>query len=145
VFGVNVDNWWTGGVDDVVPTGHPCTVGGEDLPFLGELWSVPWELEVLDASSIRLTGRGMITPLCLQRTMTLRPGERRVSVEYELTNHGFVSFPYLWGLHPALPIGPRTHVDIRGSEAWYSEGDVPLDEPALAPGQSVRRGGPFRR
>ena len=30
VFGVNVDNWWTGGIDDVVPTSHPCTVGGKN-------------------------------------------------------------------------------------------------------------------
>lgn len=39
VFGSNADNWWTGGIDDGVPTGHPCTVGGELLPFLGKVWS----------------------------------------------------------------------------------------------------------
>lgn len=137
VFGANVDNWWTGGVDDVVPTGHPCTVNGEDLPYLGELWSVPWELEVLDESSVRLTAQGTITPLRLRRTMTLRPGERHVSVHYELTNEGMVRFPYLWGVHPAVPIGPATQVHVPAREAWYSEGDVPFDEPRLAPGQTA--------
>jgi Domain of unknown function (DUF5107) len=137
VFGVNVDNWWTGGIDDVVPTGHPCTVGGEELPYLGELWSVPWDLEILDSSSIRLTGRGTITPLSLRRTMTLLPGERQLRVQYELANSGFVRFPYLWGVHPALPIGPRTRVDVPARESWYSDGDVAPDEPSLGPGQTV--------
>jgi Domain of unknown function (DUF5107) len=137
VFGVNVDNWWTGGIDDVLPTGHPCTVEGEELPFLGELWSTPWDIEVLDSSSVCLTGRGTITPLRLQRTMALRPGEREVHLEYELTNTGFVRFPYLWGVHPALPIGASTHIDVPALDAWYSEGDVPTDEPSLGPGQSV--------
>ncbi len=137
VFGVNVDNWWTGGIDDVVPTGHPCTVGGEELPYLGELWSVPWDLEVLDSSSIRLTGRGTITPLSLRKTLTLLPGERQLRAQYELANTGFVRFPYLWGVHPALPIGPRTRVDVPAREAWYSDGDVAPDEPSLGPGQAV--------
>jgi len=41
VFGANVDNWWTGGIDDALPTGHACVVEGEELPFLGEAWSLP--------------------------------------------------------------------------------------------------------
>ncbi len=137
VFGVNVDNWWTGGIDDVVPTSHPCAVGGEELPSLGELWSVPWELEVLDSSSIRLTAHGTITPLRLRRTMTLLPGERQLKVHYELSSSGFVRFPYLWGVHPVVPIGARTLIQVPAREAWYAEGDVPSDEPALVPGQTV--------
>jgi len=42
VFGANADDWWTGGIDEIAPTGHSCVVAGEQLPFLGEFWSQAW-------------------------------------------------------------------------------------------------------
>ena len=48
VFGANVDDWWTGGIDEVAPTGHPAVVGGEQLPFLGEFWSQAWTGRIVD-------------------------------------------------------------------------------------------------
>ena len=46
VFGANADDWWTGGIDEIPPTGHPAVVGGEQLPFLGEFWSQAWTARI---------------------------------------------------------------------------------------------------
>jgi hypothetical protein len=40
VYGVNVDNWWHGGIDECIPTCHPTTYRGEEYPNLGEVWSL---------------------------------------------------------------------------------------------------------
>ena len=78
VFGVNVDDWWTGGIDEVAPTGHPCVVGGEQLPFLGELWSQAWDYRIEDDGPsvvrVHLWVSGVITPLRVDRWMELRRG-----------------------------------------------------------------------
>ena len=112
VFGANVDNWWTGGIDEALPTGHPCVVDGEELPFLGEAWSLPWTAERVDATSVRFTRDGVITPFRLQRIMELRPGEPFVRQRHTIENIGTAPFPLIWGIHPGLPVGPATRIDI---------------------------------
>src|SRR4030043_1410031 len=42
VFGMPVDNWWCGGMDECLPTGWACEFEGENLTDLGEVWSLPW-------------------------------------------------------------------------------------------------------
>jgi hypothetical protein len=112
VFGVNPDDWWTGGIDDVLPTGHPCSVDGENLPFLGEVWSLPWAVDRIDANTVRFTREGVITPFRIERDMELRPGEPFVRVQHRITNIGMLPFRFIWGIHPGLPIGPATHIQV---------------------------------
>jgi len=85
VFGANVDDWWTGGIDEVAPTGHACVIGGENLPFLGEFWSQPWAYEIVDAGPervvVHLSAGGIITPLRIDRWMELRPDEPKSAQE----------------------------------------------------------------
>ena len=125
VFGANVDNWWTGGIDDVIPTGHPCVVNGDELPFLGEVWSLGWQWEQLSPNSVKFSRQGVITPFRLERIMTLKPGESFVTLDYTLTNIGTKSFPYLWGIHPAVPVGKSTRIDVPAREAWRADGNLP--------------------
>lgn len=79
VFGANADDWWTGGIDEVAPTGHPCVVGGEQLPFLGEFWSQPWTHRITsddsDRVEVHLAASGVISPIRIDRWMSLRAGE----------------------------------------------------------------------
>src|SRR3990172_13105384 len=49
VFGQNFDDWWPGGWDEVFPTCDVSTHRGETYPYLGELWSLPWEWEIDEA------------------------------------------------------------------------------------------------
>lgn len=110
VFGANVDNWWTGGIDDALPTGHACELDGEELPFLGEACSLPWQLERDGEHSILLARDGVITPFRIERRMELRPGESSVRLDYTVTNTGTQPFRFIWGLHPGFPLGPSTRI-----------------------------------
>jgi hypothetical protein len=112
VFGVNPDDWWTGGIDDVLPTGHPCAVDGEELPFLGEAWSLPWSAEQVDANTVSFSRNGVITPFRIERDMELRPGEPFVRMSHRISNAGTLPFRFIWGIHPGLPIGPATHIQV---------------------------------
>jgi len=139
VFGANVDNWWSGGIDDAFPTGHPCLVDGEELPFLGELWSMAWDWEQVSSNSVRFTRTGVITPFRMTRTMTLQPGDHFVTINYTLENLGTVAFPYLWGIHPAVPIGRRTRIHVPASRGIYGDGTglAGTDEEVIGPGGEV--------
>jgi hypothetical protein len=112
VFGANVDNWWTGGLDDALPTGHPCVVGDEELPFLGEAWSLPWTAEQESGTTVRFTREGVITPFRIERRMELLPGESFVRMRHRITNIGTAGFRLIWGIHPGLPVGPQTRIQI---------------------------------
>jgi hypothetical protein len=122
VFGVNVDDWWTGGIEDAIPTGFACEFRGELLPYLGEAWSMPWTLERLGAAHIRLVREGVITPFRIERTMELRNGESFVRVEHTITNLASEPLPMLWGIHPALPIGPATHLQVPARTGIIEDG-----------------------
>ncbi|MGA3404788.1 MAG: hypothetical protein ABSD49_03530 [Candidatus Bathyarchaeia archaeon] len=55
VYGVNVDNWWHGGIDECIPTGQPIVYRGEKYPYLGELWSLPWSYEIAEGEGFYCT------------------------------------------------------------------------------------------
>ena len=126
VYGVNVDDWWTGGIDEVAPTGHPCVIGGEQLPFLGEFWSQPWRYEIEDPgpdmARVHLSAGGIATPLRIDRWMELRPDEPFVRSRHRLTNVGFEPFEYMWGIHPGLSVRPGSRIQAPAARALYEGG-----------------------
>jgi len=135
VFGANVDDWWTGGIDEVAPTGHPAVVGGEHLPFLGEFWSQAWTGRIVDqgpdAVAVELTCSGIISPLRIDRRMELRAGESFVRSTHRLTNVGYETVPFMWGIHPGLAIRPGARIQVPGSDGTFHEGHPGL---GLEPG-----------
>jgi len=130
VFGANVDDWWTGGIDEVAPTGHPCVVNGEQLPFLGEFWSQAWEWTIEeegpDRVVVRLECGGIITPIRLVRRMELRRSESFVRSSHRLTNVGHEPVPFMWGIHPGLAIRPGARIQAPAGEAVFAEGHAEL-------------------
>lgn len=120
VFGANADNWWSGGIDDVLPTSHPCRVDNEDLPFLGELWSLPWSVEQIGECSVQLSRSAVITPVVVRKTMTLYPGQDALYVSYTVSNVGSGAVQFLWGIHPCFPISEGTRVTFSGRYAGLS-------------------------
>lgn len=133
VFGANVDDWWTGGIDEVAPTGRPCIIGDEQLPNLGEFWSQAWSSRVIedgpDAVVVELSAAGIITPLRIQRRMELRAGDPFVRSTHRLTNVGFEPLPFMWGIHPGLAVRPGARIQIPGSSAVFGEGHEDLGVP----------------
>jgi hypothetical protein len=121
VFGANVDNWWTGGFDDAVPTGTPCEVDGEALPYLGEMWSLPWTVEQIAEDAVRCTRDGVITPLRIERTVRLPADASHARMTYRLTNLGVLPVNFIWGMHPGVPIGPATRLQVPGRRAILGE------------------------
>lgn len=138
-FGANVDDWWTGGIDEVVPTGHACTVDGDWLPSLGEFWSQSWGYRITadepDRVEVELTADGIVTPLRLERAMELRAGEPFVRSRHRVTNMGYAPVPFMWGIHPGLAIRPGSQIAIPATEAVFWEGHPEL---GVQPGSVFR-------
>jgi len=116
VYGVNVDNWWHGGIDECIPSCHPTTYRGEEYPNLGEVWSLPWYSEVEKDSpeevTVHLWRPTVIAPLLLERWMTLRGHGSILEMRHKVTNLGFSDFQFLWGIHPGLAISRFSRIDI---------------------------------
>lgn len=125
VFGVNVDNWWTGGMDEAIPTGHPCVYKGEEYPFLGEVWSLAWDYEIQKQSTdevcVYLRRPLIISPLIIERWITLHSGEAMLRFRHRITNVGNTRFEFLWGLHPGFAITPDCRIDLPAGEMLVQE------------------------
>ena len=130
VFGANVDDWWTGGIDEVAPTGHAAVVDGERLPFLGEFWSQAWSSRTTqvtpDAVAVELTCAGIITPLQIVRRMELRADEPFVRSRHRLTNLGYAPLRFMWGIHPGISVRPGARIEVPGSSGVFHEGHPDL-------------------
>jgi len=126
VFGANADDWWTGGIDEIAPTGHPANVGGEQLPFLGEFWSQAWTARLVEDGptlvAVDLSCAGIISPLRLDRRMELRAGESFVRSTHRMTNLGYEPFAFMWGIHPGLAVRPGARIQVPGAVGTFHEG-----------------------
>ncbi|MHB0875789.1 MAG: aldose epimerase family protein [Anaerolineae bacterium] len=130
VFQGDVDAYWSGGLDEAIPTGHACTFNGEALPYLGEVWSLAWDYEITrrggDAVEVHLWRATPISPLLVERWMSVRAGEAIVRMRHRVTNVGRNDFPFMWGLHPAWAVSDRHRIDLPSCEVLIEE-SVPGD------------------
>lgn len=130
VFGANVDDWWTGGIDEIAPTGHAAVVDGEQLPFLGEFWSQAWSARIVEGNgtmvAVELGCAGIISPLRIDRRMELRAGEGTVRSTHRLTNVGYEPIRFMWGIHPGIAVRPGARVQVPGRSATFHEGHADL-------------------
>lgn len=114
-YGANFDDWWSGGWDEIFPTGDRADFRGETLPYMGELWSVPWTAtfgESGDSASIDTAGLGTIAPARLERRLELRADEPVLRVRYRLTNLDVTPLPFLWGIHPCFAVTAAHRIDL---------------------------------
>ncbi len=115
-FGAHFDDWWSGGWDEIFPSGDVARFHGEPLPYMGELWSVPWTAAVADAppgtAALATTGLGTIAPARLERTLELRDDEPVLRVRYRLRNLDVRPLPFLWGIHPCFAVTPDHRIDL---------------------------------
>src|SRR3984885_16299548 len=54
-FGANFDNYFTGGWDHPFPTLNPSGTFPDQIPYLGELWSLPWQVLPADGDPCAVT------------------------------------------------------------------------------------------
>lgn len=132
VFGAPADDQWTGGMDEILPTGHASTVDGQTLPDLGEFWSVPWTAETSagsEAVGVTLRAEGVITPLVATRHLELRHSEPFIRARHDVVNVGFLDVPLMWGIHPGLAIRPGGRIQVPGTRGVFWEGDASVAIP----------------
>jgi len=125
VYGANVDNWWSGGVDEAIPTGHPCSYNGEEYPYLGEVWSQPWAWNVTvdtpQTVEVHLRCNTIIAPLRVERWHRLVGDRPILYTRHKVTNIGLHPCEFLWGIHPAFAITPECRIDVPASTVRVAE------------------------
>ena len=112
----NFDDHWAGGWDEAFPGGAPSRNRyGDDLPYMGELWTQRAECEVLAAGpdAVELAVRMVtpITPARWERRVRLERGSPALSIHYRLENIGYSPFDFSWGIHPVQNITPASRFD----------------------------------
>jgi hypothetical protein len=125
VYGANVDNWWSGGIDEAIPTGHVCVYNGEEYPYLGEVWSQPWSWGIVADDpgrvEVQLTCHTIIAPLRVERWHYLLPDKPILYTRHRVTNIGIHPCEFLWGIHPAFAITPDCRIDLPAGKMWVAE------------------------
>ncbi len=118
-YGANFDDWWSGGWDEIFPTGDRASLHGEKLPYMGELWSVPWTATAGTTSGdawIETTGLGTVAPARFERKMELHGDEPVLRVRYRLTNLDVRPLPFLWGIHPCFAVTAAHRIDVPANQ-----------------------------
>lgn len=113
---------WLGGIDEMIPTGWASAHQGSKYPDHGEVLTQPWRYDVLDrgptAASVRFFCHGFMSPIRVERTMTLRPGESRIRMSHRITNLGERPYDFLWGLHTSFNGHYDYRIDIPAGEVF---------------------------
>ena len=126
---------YAGGWQELFPSvNEACVYGGQRIPFHGEVASLPWEHEVLEAGAdearVRFWTRSRLTPFLLERTLSLRAGEATLVVEEIVVNESAEAVHFVWGHHcvvgpPFLESGCRLEIPARtiitSPELWEPE------------------------
>jgi hypothetical protein len=82
------DNHWCGGWDDAFPTCDDCTWRGEAYSALGELRSLEWMVDSIDARSIQMSALGPINPVRACKIVSLAADSPVLQMSFTLTNVG---------------------------------------------------------
>ena len=118
-FGAWFDDWWSGGWDEIFPSGDAGKLRGETLPYMGELWCLPWTVTCGshgDAAWIRGTVDATIAAARFERRLELRAGEGVLRASYRITSLDVRPLPFTWGIHPAFAVTPNHRIDHPGGE-----------------------------
>ncbi len=113
-YGAHFDDWWSGGWDEIFPTGDRATLNGEQLPYMGEMWSVPWTAEVATdgvVASVTTVGHATIAPARMERRLSIRADEPVVRAAYRIVDLDVRPLPFLWGIHPVFAVSPDHRID----------------------------------
>jgi hypothetical protein len=118
-YGAHFDDWWSGGWDEIFPSGDRGTLHGEPLPYMGELWCVPWAASsAADGTSASITASTSTTvaPATFERRLELRGDEPVLRAHYRIQNLDVRPLPFTWGIHPAFAVTGTHRIDHPGRE-----------------------------
>ena len=114
-YGAHFDDWWSGGWDEIFPSGDAGRLHGEPLPYMGELWCVPWEASISGPPggtvAIDAGVYGTIAAARFERRLSLDVDAPVVRARYRIENLDVRPLPFTWGIHPAFAVGPTHRID----------------------------------
>lgn len=115
-YGAYFDDWWSGGWDEIFPSGDSSRLHGERLPYMGELWCVPWDASLSvtadgQVASIHAGAFGTIAAARFERRLSLAADEAVLRAHYRIENLDVRPLPFTWGIHPAFAVGPTHRID----------------------------------
>ena len=114
-YGGYFDDWWSGGWDEIFPSGDQGTLRGEAMPYMGELWCVPWTAKPWAAggeAGIVATAFGTIAPARFERRFTLGAEQAVLRVHYRIENLDVRPLSFTWGIHPAFAVTAHHRIDL---------------------------------
>jgi galactose mutarotase-like enzyme len=122
----NFDDHWAGGWDEAFPGGAPSkNRHGDDLPYMGELWTQVAEHRIVESGprrvELELVIETPITPARWTRRLVLSDDAPTLEVSYRVENVGTMPFDWNWGIHPVQAISPRTRLDAPARQAEVDE------------------------
>lgn len=100
---------YAGGWQEIFPNGgEPATHGGATYGQHGEVYKLPWDVQIVEDSAeavaVRFRVVGQKTPCVIEKTVRLRSGSTRLEFRERLTNESPVPFEAMWGQH--ITFGP---------------------------------------
>lgn len=128
--GAAFDDVFSGGWDELFPNDMPEVIAGEGYPDHGEAWSPAWEWVVLDPAqdgsvSVRMRLRTAISACALEKTVTLAPDARHLTVETSITSLSRRDLPFLWKQHVALDVSELARIDLPGGQVVLEDFGAP--------------------
>ena len=109
-YGSDFESSDTSGMDEMIPTIDKGVVGDYELKDHGDVWSVPWEAEVLNGS-IEGCVKLKSLPLEFRKTVSILDDDR-IEMEYCVKNLSDKTVPFLWALHGLNVIGKGTMIQL---------------------------------
>jgi len=111
-----IDNWWFGGIDEILPTVFLSTYRDEEYPIIGELWAQKYSCDILrqsgDEAEAHLSTHTTISPFKVEKWIKLVAGEPRLRIRTRITNTGYRDFHFLWGYHNTFAVTPDHRIDM---------------------------------
>jgi hypothetical protein len=118
------DDVFFGGWDELFPNDLPEEINGERLPDHGEVWTLPWTVEVVrdtpDEVVLHLAVETPITVVRIEKWITLRDGEAKLRMRHQISALGSHDQPFLWKLHAAMALAQDSRIDMP-ARAMYVE------------------------
>ena len=110
-YGDAFHDYDTSGFDECMPTVSACHYpeGGQSLPDHGELWSVPWDAQIV-GEQLRLWAEGRAVPYRLEKAVHLEAGD--IVVNYGLMNDSDADLKFLWSAHPLLTVEAGSRITL---------------------------------
>ena len=139
-------DFYEGGWQEMFPhASAPTTYKGARFGWHGEVWGMPWEVEVEkdtpEEVSVLFWVRTVRSPFLLERRMSLRAGQPTLFISERVTNEGRGAQEFMWGHHiaygaPMLAEGARIFAPAK--TVRIDEVDYPWPAPGKPPGALAR-------